>query len=237
MMKKTVKWNSKPIKKDASVRKLEKRLTAGMTAVKQRRWAKAVKSLDGAFLKEKAEVITESVLEVYRNRRNSPNELLQRNIWGCLDAVALHLDASGFSAAFRDLVPLMLRDVSLIDPVAMDYEYSLVTGMLGYSEKEASKNGLGRKEFDSLMNVAEKFRCGKIGLRAFVKNDFSFLSASTNACGRSTSMLKSHTLPGTIVPKLIPSIIVGVLNLVAIGSVIVAVITLVVLLTIWWFGC
>lgn len=219
-----------------SIRKLEKQFSSKLTAAERRQWSRATKALNADFLREKAEVIIESLFEIYRDRRRTKNKLLQRNVWGGLDAIALHFDAAGFSPLFRRAVPRMLRGVSFTDPDVLDAEYALVSGSLGLREKQAALNCIGRPQFNAVMALTQNL-IEKSGYGFLTRKDFSFFSASVAACGRPDGLF-SHQM--AILPnlwKLFPVLICGVINFVWAATILVPVITIVVALAVWVFGC
>jgi hypothetical protein len=219
-----------------SIRKLDKQFSSRLTSAERRQWSRAGKALDSDFLREKAEVIIDSVFEIYRGRKHTKNKLLQRNVWSGLDAIAQHFDAAGFAPLFRQAVPRMLRGVSFTDPDVLDAEYALVSGSLGLSEKQASLNCIGRSQFTAVMALTQKL-IEKNGFGFLRRKDFSFFSASLAACGRPDRMFthKMAILPNLW--KLFPVVICGVINFVLAGTVLVPILTIIVALAILVFGC
>ena len=219
-----------------SIRKLDKQFRSKLSAGQRRQWARAMKALDPDFLRDKAEVIIDSLFEIYGNRRRTKNQLLQRNVWSGLDAIAQHFDSAGFAPLFRQAVPKMLRGVSFTDPDVLDAEYALVSGSLGLSEKQAARNCIGRPQFNAVMGLMQKL-VEENGYAFLRRKDFSFLSTFLAACGRPDGMF-SHQM--AILPnlwKLFPVIICGVINFVWAATIWVPVLTIVVALAILVWGC
>lgn len=215
---------------------LEKRLLGCLTPAQRRRWKQATTGLDMEFVKDKVQLITDSVLELLRKRKKTKNELLQRNIWATMDALMMHLDACGLNTAFREVAPRILREVRMTEKGVLDAEYKLLQRHLKMPEREAERLGIGRTNFDAIMGLGEHYR--KEAIKIFGRKSFNFSEAALTACGRPIGMLEPHKSPlfASIV-KVPLAILIGGVNIIALGTLVIAVITLVILGIIWFFGC
>jgi hypothetical protein len=131
----------------------------------------------------------------------------------------------------------MLRGLSFTDPVVLEAEYAIISGTLGFAEKRASLNGIGKREFTAIMTLTEEL-IKENGMKFLTRKDFSFLSASRGACGRPDGLFTTLKLPGfASLWKLIPVVLAGVINLLTLPGIVIPVITVVVMVAIWFFGC
>lgn len=200
--------------------------------------AKLNKELNKRFVIEEIELVKDCLLTIGREADKTPNELLQRSVWAALDAVALHLDYSGFTQAFREFAPRAFLGVKLDDPDFVAIEWQATLDYLQMSEAEIQQQlGLNKAELAAVMKEAEDNRNSKTcGLSRIGRKEFSFQSAFEKACGRPVGILEGHHSPQS---KVWIAIVVGGLNILAVVVWCVPgfVITIIVLLILLCVGC
>jgi hypothetical protein len=186
-------------------------LQARLTGDQRRRFNQLVQKLDRNFITEKAEVVRDTLVEILRNRKTTPNTLLQRNLWSSLDAIALYLDQEGFTKLFKQAAPRLFKKERLDDPVLVGLERKLMLQFLGVQEPEAAELDLPREEFTELVALAEQWKTGKCGLPYISKASFTFKEFFSHFCGRPDKILEIHHSPQA---KAGAAVIVGVANIV-----------------------
>jgi len=165
------------------------RFMANLNRSEKQQLQKAFRALDKEFLMEKALLLKDTMSEILLHRNETPNILLQRNVWASLDAMALHLDYTGFTRAFQAAGPKMFRSLRLDDPQIVSLENQLVSDVMG-GEAELSRLGLlAPIEVEEVIRYAEKHRSGPHGIRRIVRKGFTFQEAFANSCGRPNEML------------------------------------------------
>jgi hypothetical protein len=213
--KKVRRWNpdrtfARRRRETVTLRRLQSRLTGQL----RRRLRKAVAALDGEFLLEKAEIVKDTTLEILRHRKKTPNTLLQRNLWSSLDAIAFHLDQSGFTRVFQQVAPRLITGTRLDDPDIVSLEWQLTLDYLGLHERSLGKLGLPRREIEAVARMAEREKLGACGLPNITRKDFSFREVFAKFCGRPDGILQEiHHSPQGL--KVVALIVIEVLNLVA----------------------
>ena len=191
------------------VEALERKLTPAQKA----KLRKAVQRLDTGFLQEKAELLKDDMAKILGERKTTSNDLLQRNVFSALDAIALHLDYSGFTDAFKEVVPSLLKRVRLDDPRLESLEWGLISDFFGGQLK---LTGLGLREEDvkEVFRLAEEERSGTCGLPNITRKDFTFKDSFAKFCGRPDKILEViHHSPGAL--KVVAVITIEILDLIA----------------------
>jgi len=227
----------KKYKREAvTARRLSRTLEHRLTAAERQRFLKARDRLDRAFLFEKCELVLDTMLEI-ETRRNESTTLLQRNVWATLDAIALHLDYSGFTSEVTRAASKMLKPERLDDPALMDIEWKGILTALKVDEAEMERKwGIPRYEFDEVAHEAEQSKSGTCGWKNITAKDFTFQNAFAAACGRPDKMLEIHHSPQS---KAFVAIVIGVINLICcwVPCWPIAIVTLIILIVVLCTGC
>lgn len=196
----------------------------------------AIEKLDKEFIVDKVEVIRDTMMEVQRNRKTTPNTLLQRNIWSSFDALALHFDYTGFTNSFQEIVPRYFeKDFHLDDPAIVSVEWQMMLDFLGIDENEAAELDMPFSEITEVMKFAEEEKLGDHGLSYITGPEFSFQKFFSEACGRPDQILEIHHSPQS---KATVAVIIGVIDIIAVFEIpILTVVTVIVLLIVLGAGC
>ncbi|MBI2371993.1 MAG: hypothetical protein HYV08_17485 [Deltaproteobacteria bacterium] len=235
-MRRKSSWDPrKTVRRCAREARLLRASGARLTRVEERSMDAAIRRLDQKFLREKAELVRDTMLEILRHRKRTPNTLLQRNIWASLDAIALHLDHAGLTPVFKRVAPKMFRDTRLDSPHVVNFEWQLMRDFLGVNERQAAALGLPKTEIAEVLSYAEEHKAGRCGLPYIASRKFSFQESFRRFCGRPDKILEIHHSPQA---KAAVAIITGVVNIITLfGLWGITVITVVVLIIIGCAGC
>lgn len=168
----------------------------------RRRLRAAVKKLNRPFLEQQATLARDLVLDVLENKRDRTNALKQRSAWAAMDAIAIHLDETGFTAVFQKVAAKMFAKQSLADPALVGIETALIQGFCGLNETRAKKLGLGAADLERAMALAEDHRLQADGLRRLTSSKFTAYRGVQEACGRPVGILEVHFKVGKWVPIL-----------------------------------
>jgi hypothetical protein len=171
---------------------------------------KAVKKLDGNFLLEKAHLISDTMREITRTKESEVNLLLQRNVWSSFDAIALHLDSSGFTRVFQKAFPKLLRRTRLDDPKITTLEWELTKDFLGGGNRFEELD-LHSYDVEEVCRMAEKERSGACGLPRIAKKGFTFKDTFANFCGRPDKILDVVHHSATVL-KVVAIIVLEIVN-------------------------
>jgi len=211
------------------------RLDATLTTAERRRLRRIAGKLDQAFIQEKAELVRDTIMEIQRKRRKTPNTLLQRNVWSSLDVIGMELDRVGFTRWLKDVTRKVVKGTRLDDPAIVSLEHKLMRDFMGVTETQAAKLGLPLSETQEVLEYAQKQRTGRCGLSYITSEEFSFRQFFRDFCGRPDQILEIHHSPQA---KAGVALVVGVVNIVGVffGWVL-TVITVIMLIIIGCSGC
>lgn len=207
-------WDpTKTLERCSSELSFVKKLGDKLTEEQKQKFQKSFEGLDMEFLLEKAELIKDTMSVILRQKKTSTNPLLQRNIWSSFDAIALHLDYTGFTRVFQEVAPIMFKDTRLDDTNIISLESQLLADYLG-DEKEVSEFVLASGDINEVFKIAEKEKQSSCGMPNIARQDFSFKEAFAKFCGRPTGILEvSHH--SAAVAKVVAIILIAVVNLAA----------------------
>ena len=224
---------------EATIAAVDKRIRALLSPAQRRAMQGAIKKLDREFVEETCHLAIDTALEIERIGSPRRTALLQRNLWASLDALALHLDASGFTAAYRDAAKTVLREVKFTDRDVLDAEFQLVNRALRARPGAARKNGIDREKFGLVMKLAERHRRGRHGLVNLSRSSFSMKSAAATACHRPLGVLDAHRVGVASLVKVPIAVVLGVVNVLTLPTPWwpVTIVTIGVLLIIFAAGC
>ena len=211
------------------------RVEAALTAEDLKHLQSIAQTLDQADIQDKAKLVGDTLMEIQRMQHETPNTLLQRNVWSSLDVMAMELDRVGFTAWLKDVAPKVVAGLRLDNPALVSLEHKLMLDFLGITEKEAAKLKLPHSETREVLEYAEKHRSGACGLSYITSEEFSFREFFRNFCGRPDQILEIHNSPQS---KATVAIITGVVNIVgAFFCWPITVITVIVLIIVGCAGC
>lgn len=230
-------WNPRTaIKPNRKERAALDELERVFTTPQIRRLEASLPRIDRAFIEEKAELVRDTLVEIQRHRKRTPNILLQRNVWSSLDAIALELDQSGFTTAFKKVAPKFLKSVQLDNPDLVSLEWKMMRSFLGVNEREAATLGLPFSEIQEVIQYAEKMKFENCALGYIESEEFSFRDFFARACGRPDQILEIHNSPQA---KVFVAIVIGIINVIALlwGVIPLAIVTVIVMLIVAACGC
>jgi hypothetical protein len=165
----------------------------------KRRLTGLSKTLDLEFIRDKAELVQETMVEIISQREENPNYLLQRHVWASLDAIALHLDHVGFTRVFQSIAQTIFTELSLDDPRIVTFEWDLLLNVLG-GERRLDQLGLTLTETQELLMHAEQEKGQACGIPRISQREYSLRAALADACGRPDEMIEQpHHSVGKVI--------------------------------------
>lgn len=206
-------WNAaKVLEKYPGETDLMEKMWSRLSKPEKNALQKAIKKLDANFLLEKAYLIKDTMHEITRNKEAEQNSLLQRNVWSSFDAIALHLDSSGFTRVFQKVFPKLLRRTRLDNPKVATLEWELAKDFLGGGNR-FEEFGLHSYDVEEVCKMAEKERSGTCGLPRIAKKGFTFKDTFANFCGRPDKILDVVHHSASVL-KIVALIVLEIVNLV-----------------------
>jgi len=192
-------WNPRKIIKDHDRDLTRLALGKNISSTLSTKLSATLKRLNKDFLEEQATLIKDLAFDILENRRDRADALKQRSLWAAVDAIAIHLDETGFTPVFRQVAGRMFTRQSLADPAIVALETELIQAFAG-SKERAQKFGLGAAELATAMSIAEKYKAGEQGIIYLTSPTFTFHGAMARACGRPDKLHEVHMAIGKWVP-------------------------------------